>query len=42
MSKVRKIAMAVESIKNHDTYVIENGETVRWMKQKGRVNYGSI
>lgn len=36
------VAMAVESIKNHDTYVIENGETVRWMKQKGRVNYGSI
>lgn len=34
--------MAVESIKNHDTYVIENGKTVRWMKQKGRVNYGSI
>lgn len=36
------VAMAVESIKNHDTYVIENGKTVRWMKQKGRVNCGSI
>ena len=36
------VAMAVESIKNHDTYVIENGKAVRWMKQKGRVNYGSI
>ena len=36
------VAMAVESIKNHDTYMIENGKTVRWMKQKGRVSYGSI
>ena len=36
------VALAVESIKNHDTYVIENGKTIRWMKQKGRVNYGSI
>ena len=36
------VAMVVESIKNHDTYVIENGKNVRWMKQKGRVNYGSI
>ena len=36
------VAMEVESIKNHDTYVIENGKNVRWMKQKGRVNYGSI
>ena len=34
--------MAVESIKDHDAYVIENGKTVRWMKQKGRVSYGSI
>ena len=36
------VAMVVESIKNHDTYVIEIGKNVRWMKQKGRVNYGSI
>ena len=28
--------MVVESIKNHDTYVIENGKNVRWMKQKGK------
>ena len=36
------VAKAVESIKSHDTYVIKNGEAIRWMKQKGRVNYGSI
>ena len=36
------VALAVESIKNHDTYVIENRETIRWMKQKGRINYGNI
>lgn len=26
------VAMAVESIKGHDDYVIEYGETTRWMK----------
>lgn len=31
------VAKAVESIKRHDAYVIERGETIRWMKQKGRV-----
>lgn len=34
------VARAVESIKSHDTYVMNNGETIRWMKQKGRVTYG--
>lgn len=36
------VAKAVESIKGHDAYVIEHGETIRWMKQKGRVTYGII
>jgi len=35
------VARAVDSIRSHDTYVIENGETIRWMKEKGRVNYGA-
>lgn len=36
------VALAVESIRNHDSYVIENGETIRWMRGKGKVSYGSI
>lgn len=36
------VKQAVESIKSHDSYVIENGETIRWMRRKGKVNYGSI
>lgn len=36
------VAKAVESIKGHDSYAIEHGEIIRWMKQKGRVTYGSI
>ena len=30
------VAMAVKSIKNHDTYVMKNRETIRQMKMKGR------
>ena len=36
------VALAVDSIMSHDSYVIENGETIRWMRKKGKVNYGSI
>lgn len=36
------VTKAVESIKGHDAYVIEHRENIRWMKQKGRVTYGSI
>ena len=36
------VAKAVDSIKGHDTYVIKNGETIHWMRKKGKVSYGSI
>lgn len=29
------VAKVVGRIKNHDTYVMKNGETIKWMKQKG-------
>lgn len=29
------VALSVESIKNHDTYVIENGKTIEWIEEMG-------
>lgn len=36
------VKQAVESIKSHDRYVIENGETIRWMRTKGAAKYGAV
>lgn len=36
------VEKAVESIKSHDQYVLDNGEKIRWMKQKGSPKYGVI
>lgn len=36
------VELAVKSIKNHDNYVMNNGKKVKWMKKKGRSNYGGI